>query len=165
MTEHLGIDRIKLVVGFSMGAQQAFQWGALYPEMVQTIAPLCGSARTSPHNYLFLDGVKAALLADAAFTDGWYQMPPVKGLRAFSRVYAGWALSQDFFREREYYGLTGSSFWAARHSFPRYPFACRNIRHGDRRCAMKVSKRLSVTIHGSVNFLHGSVISGHWNCG
>ena len=54
VTEQLGIDRIKLVVGFSMGAQQAFQWGALYPEMVQAIAPVCGSARTSPHNYLFL---------------------------------------------------------------------------------------------------------------
>lgn len=102
VTEHLGIDSIKLVVGFSMGAQQAFQWGALYPEAVQAIAPLCGSARTSPHNYLFLDGVKATLMADAAFADGWYQTPPVKGLRAFSRVYAGWALSQDFFREQEY---------------------------------------------------------------
>jgi homoserine O-acetyltransferase len=98
----LGIDRIKLVVGFSMAAQQAFQWGALYPEMMQAIAPLCGSARTSPHNYLFLDGAKAALLADAAFEDGWYLSPPVRGLRAFSRVYAGWALSQDFFREQEY---------------------------------------------------------------
>jgi homoserine O-acetyltransferase/O-succinyltransferase len=102
VTEHLGIDRVKLVMGFSMGAQQAFQWSALYPEMVQAIAPLCGSARTSPHNYLFLDGVKAALTADAAFADGWYQTPPVKGLRAFSRVYAGWAFSQDFFREHEY---------------------------------------------------------------
>jgi pimeloyl-ACP methyl ester carboxylesterase len=69
VTEHLGISRIKLVVGASMGAQQAFQWGALYSDMVQAIAPLCGSARTSPHNYLFLDGVKAALLADAAFAD------------------------------------------------------------------------------------------------
>src|ERR1019366_5642757 len=59
-------------------------------------------ARTSSHNYLFLDGVKAALLADAAFADGWYQAPPVRGLRAFSRVYAGWAVSQDFFREHEY---------------------------------------------------------------
>lgn len=102
VTEHLGIDHLRLVVGFSMGAQQAFQWGALYPEMVEAIAPLCGSARTSPHNYLFLDGVKAALAADAAFADGWYQTPPVKGLRAFSRVYAGWAFSQDFFREQEY---------------------------------------------------------------
>ncbi|MBV8356430.1 MAG: alpha/beta fold hydrolase [Deltaproteobacteria bacterium] len=102
VTEHLGIDRIKLVVGFSMGAQQAFQWGALYPEAMQAIAPLCGSARTSPHNYLFLDGVKATLMADAAFAEGWYQTPPVKGLRAFSRVYTGWAFSQDFFREQEY---------------------------------------------------------------
>jgi len=102
VTKHLGISRIKLVAGFSMGAQQAFQWGALYPDMVEAIAPFCGSARTSPHNYLFLDGVKAALLADAAFADGWYQSPPVKGLRAFGRVYAGWAFSQDFFREQEY---------------------------------------------------------------
>jgi homoserine O-acetyltransferase len=99
VTQHL---RIKLVVGYSMGAQQAFQWGALYSDIVQAIAALCGSARTSPHNYLFLDGVKAALLADAAFADGWYQSPPIKGLRAFSRVYSGWLASQDFFREQEY---------------------------------------------------------------
>ncbi len=102
LTAHLGIERIKLVVGFSMGAQQAFQWGALYPDMVQAIAPFCGSARTSPHNRLFLEGVAAALTADAAFADGWYDAPPVKGLRAFSRVYCGWAFSQDFFREQEY---------------------------------------------------------------
>jgi len=102
ITEHLGIERILLVVGYSMGAQQAYQWGALYSDMVRAIAPLCGSARTSPHNHLFLEGVKAALLADGAFADGWYQTPPIKGLRAFSRVYAGWLLSQDFFREGEY---------------------------------------------------------------
>ena len=102
VTQHLGIEGIKLVVGFSMGAQQAFQWGALYSDIVSAIAPICGSARTSPHNYLFLDGVKAALQADAAFEDGWYETPPVRGLRAFSRVYAGWAFSQDFFREQAY---------------------------------------------------------------
>jgi homoserine O-acetyltransferase len=102
LTERLGIERIRLVVGFSMGAQQAFHWGALYSDIIGGIAPLCGSARTSPHNYVFLEGVKAALQADAAFADGWYQSPPVKGLRAFSRVYAGWVFSQDFFREEEY---------------------------------------------------------------
>jgi homoserine O-acetyltransferase len=102
ITEHLGIDQVRLVVGFSMGAQQAFQWGALYSDMVSAIAPMCGSARTSPHNHLFLDGVKAALQADSAFAEGWYDAPPVKGLRAFGRVYAGWLASQDFFREEEY---------------------------------------------------------------
>jgi homoserine O-acetyltransferase len=102
LTERFCIKRVKLVVGFSMGAQQAFQWAALYPDMVEAIAPICGSARTSPHNYLFLDGVKAALTADAAFAEGWYQTPPVKGLRAFARIYMGWAFSQDFFREHEF---------------------------------------------------------------
>jgi homoserine O-acetyltransferase len=102
VTGHLGISRLKLVTGFSMGAQQAFHWGALFPEMVDAIAPICGSAKTSPHNFVFLEGVKAALTADAAFNDGWYDAPPVKGLIAFARVYAGWAYSQDFYRLREY---------------------------------------------------------------
>ena len=102
VTEHLGINRVKLVVGISMGAQQTFQWGALHSKMVQAIAPLYGSARTSLHNYLLLDGAKAALTADAGFADGWYQVQPVKGLRAFSRVFTGWLFSQDFICEQEY---------------------------------------------------------------
>ncbi|HEX7137546.1 MAG TPA: alpha/beta fold hydrolase [Vicinamibacterales bacterium] len=103
--EHLGIAHVRLVVGFSMGAQQAFHWGALFPDMVDAIVPICGTARTSPHNYVFLDGVKAALCADAAFRDGWYDTPPEKGIRAFGRVYAGWVYSQDFYREREHLKL------------------------------------------------------------
>lgn len=100
--EHLGIDRIRLVAGFSMGAQQAYHWGALHSDMVDAIAPFCGSARTSPHNRLFLDGVRAALTTDAAFADGWYEKPPVKGMRAMGVVYSGWGFSQDFFRDEEY---------------------------------------------------------------
>jgi homoserine O-acetyltransferase/O-succinyltransferase len=102
VADHLGISRLRLVVGFSMGAQQAFHWGALFSDMVDAIAPICGSARTSPHNFVFLDGVKAALRADAAFRDGWYEAPPEKGIRAFGRVYAGWVYSQDFYRDREH---------------------------------------------------------------
>lgn len=99
LTERYGIDRIKLVVGFSMSGQQAFHWGALYPDMVERIAPICGSARTAVHNFVFLEGIKAALTADCAWADGEYTSPPVAGLRAFSRVYAGWYASQSFFRE------------------------------------------------------------------
>ncbi len=102
VTERFGIEKVALVVGYSMGAQQTFQWGASYPEMVERILPFCGAARTSPHNFVFLEGVKAALMADAAFKGGWYDEPPATGLRAFARVYAGWALSQTFYRERVY---------------------------------------------------------------
>jgi homoserine O-acetyltransferase len=102
VTERFGIDRLRLVTGFSMGAQQAFHWGALFPDMVRAIAPICGTAKTSPHNFVFLEGVKAALTADAAFAGGWYETAPLKGLSAFSRVYAGWVYSQDFYRDHEY---------------------------------------------------------------
>ena len=108
VTEVFGLTTLALVVGHSMGAQQTFQWGALFPGMVRRIAPFCGSARTSPHNWLFLEGCKAALTADAAFAGGDYTAPPTVGIRAFARVYAGWAWSQTFFRrrlEREALGL------------------------------------------------------------
>ena len=99
LTEGLGVTRIQLVVGFSMGAQQAYHWGALYPELVARIAPICGSARTARHNFVFLEGLKAALTADSAFAGGDYVQPPVTGLKAFARVYAGWMFSQAFYRE------------------------------------------------------------------
>lgn len=102
VTEKLGVERIALVCGFSMGAQQTFHWGALFPDMVERILPWCGSAKTSRHNFVFLEGAKAALTADDAWNGGWYDEPPSKGLRAFARVYAGWGPSQAFYRERVY---------------------------------------------------------------
>lgn len=98
VTEKFGIEHIRMVTGWSMGALQTFHWGALYPDMMDTIAPFCGSAKCSRHNFVFLEGVKAALTADAAFENGWYKSKPEKGLRAMARVYAGWGFSQDFYR-------------------------------------------------------------------
>jgi len=98
VTEKFGISHIRLVLGWSMGALQTFHWGAMYPDMMDLLAPFCGSAKCSRHNRVFLEGVKAALTADAAFADGWYTTKPAKGLRAAARVYAGWGFSQDFYR-------------------------------------------------------------------
>lgn len=48
---------------------------------------------------MFLEGVRAALTADAKFQGGWYSPgdPPVTGLRAAARVYAGWGFTQAFY--------------------------------------------------------------------
>ena len=100
LTEGLGVKGVALVFGWSMAGCQAYEWGAQFPDLVQAILPFCASARTSPHNQVFLEGVKAALVADAAFAGGDYPAPPAAGLRAFGRVYAGWAYSQAFYRER-----------------------------------------------------------------
>jgi homoserine O-acetyltransferase/O-succinyltransferase len=109
VTEQFGIEKIALVTGWSMGGGQTYQWGVSYPDMVERIMPFCGSARTSLHNIVFLEGVKAALTADAAWKHGWYDEPPTTGLRAVGRVYAGWGLSQGFYREKIYEEIGYSS--------------------------------------------------------
>ena len=63
---------------------------------------MCGAAQVSRHCFVFLEGAKAALLADPAFKGGDYDVPPEVGLKALGRVWAGWALSQQFYREELY---------------------------------------------------------------
>ena len=96
LAELFGIDRLKLVYGWSMGAQQAYHWGALFGEAVERIVVNCGSARTAPHNFVFLEGIRTTLQAAAT---------PQLGLRAMGRIYAGWALSQTFYRREMWRGL------------------------------------------------------------
>jgi homoserine O-acetyltransferase len=97
-----GAARVFAVVGYSMGAMQAYQWAAQYPSQVERLVAICGSARTAEHNQLFLDSLRAALTADAAFNGGDYAQPPRKGLEAFSTIYASWLASQKFFADRLY---------------------------------------------------------------
>ena len=108
LREVFDVERIALVYGWSMGAQQALHWGALYPHEVERVCAVCGSARTSPHNRVFIEGVKAALTGDPTWRDGWFEGRPERGLRAMGRVYAGWAMSQAFYREGLYerYGVS-----------------------------------------------------------
>jgi homoserine O-acetyltransferase len=102
ITEKLKIKNIALVTGWSMAGCQSYQWATQYPNMVKAILPFCASSKTSIHNNVFLEGVKAALIADKNWNKGNYKKQPVAGLKAFGRVYAGWAFSQDFYREKLY---------------------------------------------------------------
>jgi homoserine O-acetyltransferase len=102
LTEKLKIKKIALVTGWSMAGCQSYQWAAQYPKMVKAILPFCASSKTSIHNHVFLEGVKAALLADKNWNKGNYKKQPMSGLKAFGRVYAGWAFSQDFYRQKLY---------------------------------------------------------------
>ena len=99
LRERFGITRLRLIYGWSMGGQQALHWGAFFPDRVASICAVCTSARTSPHNKVFLEGIRATLTADGTWRDGRFLERPVRALRAFGRVYAGWAMSQAFYRE------------------------------------------------------------------
>lgn len=102
VTELFGVKKIKAVIGFSMGAQQAFQWGVSYPDFVEKIVGIAGSAVEYPHGRVRLEGFIAAIKADSSFKQGFYKKPPEVGLRAGGRHWASWGWSQEWFRKGLY---------------------------------------------------------------
>jgi homoserine O-acetyltransferase len=99
------VGRIALIYGWSMGAQQAYHWAALEPERVERICCLCGTARTTPHNRLFLLSLRQALTADPAWDGRRFTAVPEQGLRTFALIYASWAASQSFYRQGRHEAL------------------------------------------------------------
>ncbi|WP_431281782.1 alpha/beta fold hydrolase [Humitalea sp. 24SJ18S-53] len=99
LAEVFGVARLHAVYGWSMGAQQAYHWAAARPLPVSRIIAVCGSARTAVHNRIFLKSLMAVLEAAPEYDGkGGFSAPPVAALRAFGRIYATMALSQDFYR-------------------------------------------------------------------
>lgn len=70
VTEKLGVKHARAVLGWSMGAGQTFQWATQYPEFMDLVVPFCGSAKTSLHNQVMLEGVKAAVLSGKSACSG-----------------------------------------------------------------------------------------------
>ena len=102
VTNFFGIEKIKLVVGWSMGGQQAYQWATQYPDMVENIAAMCAHAKTSGHTHVFLEGMYAALTSDLNWNEGNYKEQPNAGKTTMAMTWAGWALGQNWFREKLY---------------------------------------------------------------
>jgi homoserine O-acetyltransferase len=98
LVEEIKITHVRAIIGFSMGAQQAFQWAVSYPEFAGRIVATSGTAKTYGHGVVRLEGQIAALTADVEFRNGEYTAPPKKGLEAFGMVWAAWLYSQEWWR-------------------------------------------------------------------
>ena len=102
LLQSLGIEQLALVYGWSMGAQQGYHWGVLYPEQVQRIAALCGTAKTTEHNRIFLYSLRAALKGDPVWNGERFEGTPERGFHTFTQIYASWAASQAYYRTKPY---------------------------------------------------------------
>ena len=98
LTEELGVRHLAAVIGFSMGAQQAFQWAVSYPDFANRIVATAGTAKTWPHGVVRLESQVEALMLDPAFKGGDYGEPPKRGIEAFSLIWTGWLFSQEWWR-------------------------------------------------------------------
>ncbi|KAJ5780047.1 Homoserine acetyltransferase [Penicillium paradoxum] len=123
VTKHFAIAHLRAVIGWSMGGAQTFQWATQYPDFMDIVVPFCSSAKTSLHNQVFLEGVKASLIAvkkscsagtgkiginrETTEAHAWTAEEKDVGLKAMGRVYAGWGFSQAFYRQRLYETVLG----------------------------------------------------------
>lgn len=105
LAEVFGLRRVRLAIGHSMGAVQAYHWAALFPDFVERFAPICGSAKISRHNDIFLQGMRGILTADPVWADGTYDTQPVLGLETMARAWAAWPPSSHFYRGGYYESL------------------------------------------------------------
>ncbi|KPL53895.1 homoserine O-acetyltransferase [Prosthecomicrobium hirschii] len=83
LVDHLGIDKLFLVMGGSMGGMQVLQWAAAYPERVFAAAPIAAGARHSSQNIAFHEVGRQAIMADPDWRRGRYLeegTSPRKGL-------------------------------------------------------------------------------------
>jgi homoserine O-acetyltransferase/O-succinyltransferase len=98
LVDELHVTHVRAVIGFSMGAEQAFQWAVSYPGFADRIVATAGTAKAWPHGVVRLEGQIAALTTDPEFRGGDYTSPPRKGIEAYGMVWLGWLYSQEWWR-------------------------------------------------------------------
>jgi homoserine O-acetyltransferase/O-succinyltransferase len=122
VTEHFKIEKLQLVLGWSMGAQQTYEWAVRYPGMVLRAAPFGGTAKTAPHNYLFVCLHEEAIKSDPAWNGGNYSEPSAvkAGLTLHSHAFSVMGLCAAFYKQEAWriFGSTSlddfmKNFWEA----------------------------------------------------
>ena len=102
LLDALGVDRIELVTGPSLGGMQALEWAATYPERVGSVVPIGVGGRHSAWCIGVSEAQRAAIKADPKFREGYYSddEPPADGLAAARMMAVCTYRSWDSFDER-----------------------------------------------------------------
>jgi homoserine O-acetyltransferase/O-succinyltransferase len=107
-------SRLSGRTGVNLGRREGSIFGAA--------TQIAGAARTGLFNRVFLAGIRSAIVSDPDWNEGFYgDTPPIRGVRQFARVYAGWGFSEPFYRQQVFKTAFGApsieefieTFWEA----------------------------------------------------
>jgi homoserine O-acetyltransferase len=81
LTEHLGVNHLRLVMGTSMGGMHTWVWGEKYPDFMDALMPLASlpvqiSGRNRMMRRMVIDSIKN----DPDWNNGEYKQQPMRGL-------------------------------------------------------------------------------------
>jgi homoserine O-acetyltransferase len=82
LLDHLGVGRLKAIVGGSMGGMQALSWTATFPDRIDAAVIIASTARHTAQNIAFHEVGRQAIMADPNWQGGDYYggEPPAAGL-------------------------------------------------------------------------------------
>jgi homoserine O-acetyltransferase len=82
LTQGLGVTRLKLILGTSMGCMHAFVWGTTHPGFAERLAPFaCNAMEIAGRNRMWRKMAVDAIKADPAWNGGNYTAQPAQGMR------------------------------------------------------------------------------------
>jgi homoserine O-acetyltransferase len=107
LREHFGIERLQLVVGGSMGAQQTYEWAVRFPDKVLRAAPIAGTAKNTPHDYLYTEALKEQFWSDPGWNGGEYKSNAdvVEGIKRHAHIWAVMGFSTEFWKQEVWRAL------------------------------------------------------------
>ncbi len=72
LIEHLGVNRLHMVAGGSIGGQQALEWAIAYPELVENVIVVAATAALTAQAIAFSEVQRQAILSDPRWQNGNY---------------------------------------------------------------------------------------------
>ncbi|QKJ29958.1 homoserine O-acetyltransferase [Mucilaginibacter mali] len=69
LADHLGINQIEILLGGSLGGQQALEWSIMEPSRIRNLILIASNARHSPWGIAFNESQRMALSADSTLYD------------------------------------------------------------------------------------------------
>jgi len=101
VNEQFGIGELHLVLGWSMCAEQTYEWAVRYPDMVKRAAPFAGTANTTPHDFIFVCLHEDVIKSDPAWNNGFYTEPHAVhvGLRPHAQVWSVIGVTQQLYKQ------------------------------------------------------------------
>jgi homoserine O-acetyltransferase/O-succinyltransferase len=87
ITEKLGVNHLRLVMGTSMGGMHTWVWGETYPDFMDALMPLaCAPVEIAGRNRIMRRMIMEAIRNDPAWNNGEYKTQPVQGLTAAENI-------------------------------------------------------------------------------